>query len=631
MAINFFDNYADSDSYESFSNESFRSDDSFERFQAEVEESYFDWYVKSCGVKLESDITVSSSNVGDPTSGNGLFVDNKTDEDHERDILLRIPKKNTFAVSTIQRLLLDQSQYTSKSNMKELNEKIEDIMTHAAQVAGAEFMTETIALAIFFIGFHINCFVCPKIFKDYISKVLLKTEINVPITRNTLFLEVYGHYPEVRKNEEVFERIKSFFSSNDKRGVYDVTDKNIRHIYAAILSRILEIPVEISADSEDFYTDITLVPVLDYVNHSTINPTCYFDIDRATNEILLKRNDNSFDDENTTKQELYIQYYDTVEYTNFTFTYGFIPKIRNDQTAYFNLSIERDCIPQYIRIFYKWFEINPVIQFYKNGEDGEWQVHSDIDEFIDILLPFIVDSSIEGRDVWTHNPNAFRSFPIFHGSSDLEAARKFLPMIDFRIYAGERDHNDAMRFPQIAWTLHFRNEQNELKKRRPTKDQARVHYKNLTDSDKIKTIHKFKDFFNDYYGRRMWHLQRAVDNVTGPFAMPPYKKGECKSFLDLCNHEIQILKEMKTRGIENAIAYNDSLERKTSDSVPIPPAGRSARHDGEIMDKIRHSYDVTHDRTLQLSDRRTEADFTDFIQEELDDFAQNMRISFPRS
>ncbi|KAG0661370.1 cytochrome c lysine N-methyltransferase [Maudiozyma exigua] len=630
MALHVCDNCADPDSNESFSDASFMSDP-LERYQAESEETYFDWYVKSCGVKLESDITVSSSNVGDPASGNGLFVENKTYEHDERDLLLRIPKKTTFAVSTIQRLLLDESHYESRSDMKELNEKIKKIMIHVSQVAGEAFMTETIALAIFFIGFHTYTWVCPKIFADYISKVLLDVEINVPITRHTLFLDAYGHHPEVRKNEEVFERIKSFFGNKSTHGDYDVNDKDMRHIYAAILSRILEIPVEISADSDDFYTDITLVPVLDYVNHSTINPTCYFDIDRATNEILLKRNDSPYDDEKIAKQELYIEYYDTVEYTKFTFTYGFIPKIRNDQTAYFNLSLERDSIPQYIRIFYKWFDINPVIQFYKNGEDGEWQVHSDIDEFIDILLPFIVDSSIEGTEVWTHNPHAFRSFPIFHGNRDIESVRQFMPMMDFRIYSGERDNSDAMKFPQIARTLKFRNEQNELKKRRPTKDQARAHYRNLTDSDKVNTIHKFRDFFNDYYGRRMWHLQRSVDNVTGPFAMPPYEKGECKSFLDLCNHEIQILERMKARGIENAIAYNDSLEQKPLNSVPIPPASHSARYDDETMKKIRHSYDVTHDRSSQLSDRRTEADFTDFLQEELDNFAQNMGLPNPES
>lgn len=590
---------------------------------------YFDWCVQTSEVTLGGNIYVSNSDVEDPNSGEGLFIENKRDEVNNQEILLRIPKKNTFTEDTIRSLLLRKELYSDdsdKSDVEEFNDRLRSTVGEICCELGEELMTETVALTAFFIGFNIHGYRCPDMFSEYLHKVLLHTEVNVPITRPDIFLGTYGHYPDLRVNETVVKRINNALTYEDT-DCYGEVRKNIRQIYAAVVSRALEIPVEMSAGSEDYYIDITLVPILDFVNHSTANPTCYFDVDRATNDIILKRIDNQDNHTKKDKEELFIQYYDTVEYTKSTFVYGFIPEIRNDQTAFFNLSLERDFIPSYIRVFYKWFGINPMVQFYKDGQHGEWQVHSNIDNFIDILLPFMVDSSLEGSDIWLYNRQAFKSVGNLRAMISGKATDEIQASTDkFQVYIGERNTDDVIRFAQLAWTLKFKDEHNELKKRRPTKEQAREHYKNLSAIDKIKTYQKFKDFFNDYSTKRLWHLEKSVVDITGSFAVLPYKKDQCESFLNLCNSEIQLLEQMKSRGIEKAIEYNESLKQKLSSYPPIPFAYCSSGIEKEIK-KILDSFDITEETSEITDDESHEEDFTDFLQDEVDSSSAYFRFS----
>lgn len=106
------------------------------------------------------------------------------------------------------------------------------------------------------------------------------------------------------------------------------------HLHQAVKSRVLEIPHAIEdverphtsdgedeeeEESEDFTTNVTLVPVLDFANHSHQN-NAVFDVDRETGEVLLRtlRSINE-------GEEICISYSPTKSLHVFFRTYGFIP------------------------------------------------------------------------------------------------------------------------------------------------------------------------------------------------------------------------------------------------------------------------------------------------------------------
>ena len=592
---------------------------------------YFNWYVKTAEVTLADNVYASKSDIKDPNSGEGLFIENTGDGDNKEEILLRIPKEYTFTEDTIRSLLLRQDLYcdnVSEADTEDYNNRLRSLLSRMHHKLGEGYATETVSLATFFVGFNVYKYKCPDIFFKYLYEVLLHTEVNVPITRPDIFMETYGHYPDLIENEIVIKRIHEALPYYEI-DIYRDARKNIRQIYAAVVSRALEIPVEMSTGSDDYYLDITLVPILDFVNHSTANPSCYFDVDRTTKDIILKRSDNQEDHTGKDHQELFIRYFDVVEYTKSTFVYGFIPEIRDDQTAFFNLSLERDFIPPDIRLFYKWFGINPMIQFYKNGQNGEWHVHSDIEEFIDMLLPFMVDSSLEGTDVWSYNNQAFKTLVMLgYSIFDDDSSYIFGMMDKMKAHIGERNEGDTIGLPQLAWTLHFKDESNKLKKRRPTNKQAREYYNNLSETDKIKTYQNFRDFFNDYSMKRLAHLQKSVEDITGPLAVPPYKKDQCESFLNLCYNEIHLLEQMKSTGIDRSIEYNESLEQKQSDYPRIPsayfwsqgrerPEGNNDSLEGEEEDEMDYISE----------DLPREEAFTDFFEEEKEIYIAYLKFS----
>lgn len=96
-------------------------------------------------------------------------------------------------------------------------------------------------------------------------------------------------------------------------------------IYKAIKSRVLEIPHSLSEDLGDFVTNISLVPFLDYANHLAAK-NAYFDVDRRTEDIVLKIDHTKLEEAREHAIEVLISYSPIEKIQSFLMTYGFVPR-----------------------------------------------------------------------------------------------------------------------------------------------------------------------------------------------------------------------------------------------------------------------------------------------------------------
>ncbi|VEU20203.1 DEKNAAC101032 [Brettanomyces naardenensis] len=108
-----------------------------------------------------------------------------------------------------------------------------------------------------------------------------------------------------------------------------ISGVQIQQLITAIRSRILEIPRSDHGDEDNFVTDITLVPLLDFSNHDNYKVSAYFDVDRKNSDVLLKLDHNKFSKE-AEDEEIFISYSKTEDINRFFLNYGFIPKSRDD-------------------------------------------------------------------------------------------------------------------------------------------------------------------------------------------------------------------------------------------------------------------------------------------------------------
>jgi hypothetical protein len=125
---------------------------------------------------------------------------------------------------------------------------------------------------------------------------------------------------------------------NEDKNFEKVNIEEVLQICSAVRSRILEIPREADIDTYDdeedednYYVDVTLVPILDFVNHDNKFKNAYFDVDRKTKEIILYLDLNKIKKYNNEEEiEVFISY-DTMEDLHSMFiNYGFIPDSENN-------------------------------------------------------------------------------------------------------------------------------------------------------------------------------------------------------------------------------------------------------------------------------------------------------------
>ena len=126
-------------------------------------------------------------------------------------------------------------------------------------------------------------------------------------------------------------------------------------------------------NTDDYVIDVSLVPILDFVNHNH-HSNSYFDIDRRTNDIVLKLRSNVQMIANE-KFEVTISYDPEDNIKEFLYTYGFFPKIVNNKigvSANFNendniqlFELKLNNLDRYIpksQYLCRWLKVLPQIQ-----------------------------------------------------------------------------------------------------------------------------------------------------------------------------------------------------------------------------------------------------------------------------
>lgn len=169
-------------------------------------------------------------------------------------------------------------------------------------------------------------------------------------------------------------------------------------IYKAVKSRVLEIPHPVEEDLDDFVTNVTLVPFLDFSNHVAAN-NAYFDIDRATGNVLLKLDHLKIQ---SSPVEVCISYSPVEEIQSFISTYGFIPESKG-QLQVFNWKLESfdELMNQYNHTknvpytkIGKWLQIIPAVQLVLQNDKVMINLSSN-------PLSILFESHLSYNDNWT--------------------------------------------------------------------------------------------------------------------------------------------------------------------------------------------------------------------------------------
>lgn len=435
-------------------------------------------------MQVHNALSVKESSVDDPSSGLGLFVDrtkiDREEMDGMKDIeLLRIAKTATISTYRINSILKDSSQYSCKQACQRTQERmkkaIRDFLSLKFLTA---ITTESVVLVVELLILHSlkGEYEIPRTLDYYIETVLLETKVNSILLCDQKSLSIYEHLFPCKLFGSIFEVVDSFLAKYIPEKSCSLM--TIQQMFAAVQSRTLEIPKQVSADSEDFTVETTLVPVLDFANHDNSLQNAHFDVDRETQDVLLllelPKCDRLSDNE---EFEVFISYSPAEDLMHFCGTYGFAPQT-NNATQYFNMSLHRSYLKNHahlnvnLRLFYKWLAINPVIQLIKHEE--KWYINDTGDEFASLLLPFISLGHGLGKSCWEYDSHSYRTFAFFRMSQDEHSHdhQALLNIYAKKVIQMENDNQDYIDLPQLAWTMRFKNDDGALLHGRLTAQEA---------------------------------------------------------------------------------------------------------------------------------------------------------------
>jgi hypothetical protein len=271
---------------------------------------------------------------------------------------------------------------------------------------------------------------------DNYWELLKKTE--VPSTKVDQYYEQYLKlfmYNE-REYRHRIERIKydAVYNALDAFEVeYSdfVNDDFLKRIELSVISRLLEIPEALAKVEEEgrhgqlnsrevidprttyaesghetadekkeygFAVSSTLVPIIDFVNHSNDYLNAFFDVDPQNNDVLLRLYNEKFTNENDMPDqiELFIRYSDYEDVLKFVHAYGFIPRSHKRVRPIYEHAIDRAYLSNFkveseidgdrydhnLGLLLKWLRVQPSIQFVVQYDpDGELDsVRMNLDE-----------------------------------------------------------------------------------------------------------------------------------------------------------------------------------------------------------------------------------------------------------
>ncbi|ODV68096.1 SET domain-containing protein [Hyphopichia burtonii NRRL Y-1933] len=284
----------------------------------------FEKWVQASGIRVHPNVCVDESSLG----GFGLFFDTKDIEKQQDEIvdLVRIPSSSLYSYES----LLEKMAKLRKTDVKSSS-----ILSRILERCPVKSETEIILCYI--TGFHLikqsgSALADPDLqnLLQYLE-VLKSTEVLcIPDNFDDHGEESLRTMKLIRTNfEELYKEISSVMKDFESKLPFDLF-----YQYAqAIRSRVLEIPKEINKDEEDFTTDTTLVPFLDFANHEA-KPNSYFDVDRHNGDVILKLDLNEVKED---AFEITICYHLDNSVNSFLNCYGFVPD--NEENQIFPLSL----------------------------------------------------------------------------------------------------------------------------------------------------------------------------------------------------------------------------------------------------------------------------------------------------
>lgn len=565
--------------------------------------SVVDWFTKNTGVKVSEALSVEYSFFQGIPSGYGLFVDLSSldyDANDETVELLRIPRLATFNLDTLLEMIKDETQYSSKENMVKLHAKVRAAFSQFLEIDGlASLLSETTVLVFYFTLLTLikEEYELPKTLRFYLENVLLQVKVdNAPMFCEQA-VELYRQYSMFVALKDVMDVLESFFQNNvsENRSVAPV----LRQVYAAISSRSLEIPAEVAECSEDFVVNTTLVPLLDFANHSNDLKNAHFDIDRQTQDILLVLEVDRIPS-NATKSEVFISYSPVEDLMSFIYYYGFVPSSA-DKCQFLSLSLDREYLREQepmpavnLRLFYKWMKINPVIQLIKF--QNRWYVYDSTEQFAYFLLSFMHAPDNESSSCWTYDTNCYRTFWYFQQHSG-KRIQDYTSASDYRnmIASLENDGSDFIDLPQLAWSMSFQSDDSSTHHGRFPKEEALALAPFSNESTFNNAIKLFAKFFLGYIE---WRLDKLKDSEPHLTSLP-------------LNQLVQLEKSVLLQVLHEPHLYywsDQQVDCENYDCTLRPLLERGHRGADRKSDMSLEN--------LSLEDYDPE-DFTDFLQDEL--------------
>lgn len=419
------------------------------------------WILENKSIIKHDALTIDKSAVDGDAGGYGIFADLSLIDDgkDERKVeLLRIPRDATISMNMIREIL------TSDTRDKTLTSLKDHLAAFLTEESHQIYINETNIIVLFLIikAIILNSEMSSPGSKDFASfytdEVLLKTLVPLPVNKYQEDSHNWEHYyaeymsfPQQQFIEVLEKFIQKRFPGEDH-------SKEIILIYCSVISRILEIPEAVEPGSDDYVVNPTLVPLLDFANHSNDKKNAYFDVDRNNNDIVLY-----LDLENSPESKLiqvFISYSPFEELVHFEQIYGFLPNSKKPQI--FCYRFDENFMKHYVykdvnvSKFYRCMNIRPYLEVVLKDDDV--LLNDCIMEFAEIILPFSQHIKRSDLTPFNYNEDLKTYTSTIVNENGLEKQVNLTKEEAIEYIFGDQDETENYERTLKEWILHFLKE-----------------------------------------------------------------------------------------------------------------------------------------------------------------------------
>lgn len=333
-------------------------------------------------------LQVDESSLG----GIGLFYNCAGQQQCEQDpIVLRVPVEQTYNLATCMEIL-DELKATGEKDYKII----------LSLLSTLEPETETVILICYVVGLVYISNRGDQV-SESVRQIVSKHGTYLKVLSNTFTID----YPKAMKESDdqpdpvidcLFknaQKVKLLYDLIEKDAVLDteyMTFEQFYQLVQAVSSRVLEVPEEVEKNGDDFYVSPTLVPLLDFANHS-FAPNAYFDLDRQANCVVLKLDKDKIPS-NATRFEVTISYSSERQLGPFLSTYGFVPTIDLEAPEGFTVDIPTSFWQPEDNLKRKWLGVPSKVQIVRNGANGTYSI-----QYPDLLM-LVFDKDLHLNPKW---------------------------------------------------------------------------------------------------------------------------------------------------------------------------------------------------------------------------------------